>query len=182
MEAELLQAGLDGLSGGAAFINAGDLDALTQHSAADEGQLFRAVQCAGPPTNVPRHDASKRAWVGRLRCRGDVGMQRKVSEDRVLGTELVRETEVEESASSAAADRFGVGVRHERHLVDEHAQVQLPIGSSTMLKWVLRAWPFPNVLEEPRLPVHLGLECGRPTCEGLPLEKELDGPGVRNGR
>ncbi len=94
----------------------------------------------------------------------------------------MRESEVEEAAGSAAADRFGVGVRHERHLVDEHAQAQLPTESSTTLKWALREWPFPNVLEEPRLPVYRGLGCGRPTCEGLPLEKELDGPGVRNGR
>jgi hypothetical protein len=74
LEAELPKTGLDGLFGGVAFINAGDLDTLTKHGAADKEQLVGAIECAGPPTNVPRHDASKRAWVGRLRCRGDVGM------------------------------------------------------------------------------------------------------------
>jgi hypothetical protein len=36
MEAKLPQASLDGLSGGAAFVNAGDLDTLTKHGVADE--------------------------------------------------------------------------------------------------------------------------------------------------
>jgi hypothetical protein len=36
LEAKLPQTGLDGLSGGAAFVNAGDLDTLTKHGVADE--------------------------------------------------------------------------------------------------------------------------------------------------
>jgi hypothetical protein len=36
LEAKLLQSGLDGLSGGAAFVDAGDLDTLTKHGVADE--------------------------------------------------------------------------------------------------------------------------------------------------
>ena len=74
LEAELSQSGLDGLPGGVAFINASNLDTLTKHGAADEEQLVGAVECAGPPTNVPRHDACEGAGIGRLRCRGDVGM------------------------------------------------------------------------------------------------------------
>jgi hypothetical protein len=43
LEAELLQTGLDGLLGGVAFVNAGNLDALTQHGVADKEKLVGAV-------------------------------------------------------------------------------------------------------------------------------------------
>ena len=46
---ELLQTGFDGLSSGAAFVNACNLYTLTKHGAADEEQLVGAVECAGPP-------------------------------------------------------------------------------------------------------------------------------------
>ena len=36
LEAKLSQTGLDGLSGGVAFVNAGDLDTLTEHGVADK--------------------------------------------------------------------------------------------------------------------------------------------------
>ena len=49
LEAELPQTGLDGLFGGVAFINAGNLDTLTKHGVADKGQLVGAVEGAGPP-------------------------------------------------------------------------------------------------------------------------------------
>jgi hypothetical protein len=74
LEAELLQTGLDGLLVGVAFINAGNLDTLTQHGVADKEKLVRAVEGAGPSTYVPCHYAGEGAWVGRLRCRGNVGM------------------------------------------------------------------------------------------------------------
>jgi hypothetical protein len=74
LEVELLQTGFDGLSSGAAFVNACNLYTLTKHGAADEEQLVGAVECAGPPTDVPRHDAGERTWIERLRCRRDVGV------------------------------------------------------------------------------------------------------------
>jgi hypothetical protein len=74
LKVELLQTGFDGLSCSAAFVNACNLYTLTKHGATDEKQLVGAVECAGTPTYVPRHDAGERTGIERLRCRRDVGV------------------------------------------------------------------------------------------------------------
>jgi signal transduction histidine kinase len=51
---ELFQTRFDGLSSGAAFIDACNLYTLAKHGAADKGQLVRAVGVPAPPTDVPQ--------------------------------------------------------------------------------------------------------------------------------
>ena len=56
------------------LVDAGKVDALTEHGVAQHAQLVWAGYGAGPPTRVPSHEAGEGAGIGRVASRWGGGV------------------------------------------------------------------------------------------------------------